>query len=129
MVMNKKIIKRYNGARTVQSFNDFLDNKSVSIQAEHALNEQPKAIVMFYRNGCSHCDIFKPVYESLTKDFYSFTFCLVNGKECPSLKEKYNIKSYPTLMYMENGVLISTFIDTPRNKDTVTTWLKKMVKE
>lgn len=68
-----------------------------------------KGVVMVHAPWCGHCITMKPIYLEVAESLPNVTFYLVNGspdknKKAESttrLKEKFDIKGYPTIFYLD----------------------------
>lgn len=85
------------------------DDSSLEEYNKYILNS--KAIVLFYMDGCMHCEMMKPEwlkFEDYMKnnDFdkdNNVIIARVNQKYMNEIEGDKNILGYPTILYLENG--------------------------
>ena len=86
--------------------NNFIELNDENFE-EEVINSNIPVLVDFYADWCQPCKKLVPILESLNKDF--------NGKlkigkvdtGKTSLSNKYNISSLPSILFFNNGELIS----------------------
>ncbi|KAI0687531.1 protein disulfide isomerase [Earliella scabrosa] len=133
--------EKYDGGRDLDALANFITEKSgvksnikpppppayqvldVHTFEEIALNPEKDAIVAFTAPWCGHCKRLKPIYEEVAKDFASEPNCLVtnvdaDAKKNRPLAEKYEIGSFPTIMFFPKGQKDSPIdYDGPRTEE------------
>lgn len=65
-----------------------------------------KELVFFSMEGCGYCEKFKPTWELLLNNYGDNDF--IELKEVvldknQELVDRYNVKSFPTILYLKNG--------------------------
>jgi thiol-disulfide isomerase/thioredoxin len=94
--------------------------------------EPQNGVVMFYAQWCGHCITMKPIFLSVAKDMPSVTFYMINGdtegetNNITTLKEKYEIKGFPTVFFMKNGEKIVNFTEN-RTYEQLQKWIQQMI--
>lgn len=70
-----------------------------------------KKIVFFYLPGCGHCDKMKPVWNKLKSQYMSNSLVsLVDIDSSNSQEaEKYKIKAFPTIVYMDKQKIVDVY--------------------
>ena len=61
------------------------------------------AVVDFWAPWCGPCKMMTPVIEKVANDNPDLTVGKVNVDDCPTIAQKYNILSIPTLSIFKNG--------------------------
>lgn len=60
----------------------------------------------FYAPWCGHCKQLSPIYSSAAKEAYkknlNFKFAAINSEENEALSIKFQIKNYPTILFINN---------------------------
>eukprot|EP00928_Gymnodinium_smaydae_P078831 TRINITY_DN62898_c0_g1_i1.p1 TRINITY_DN62898_c0_g1~~TRINITY_DN62898_c0_g1_i1.p1 ORF type:complete len:1131 (-),score=297.84 TRINITY_DN62898_c0_g1_i1:159-3551(-) len=89
----------------------------------------PTAMVEFYAPWCGHCKKFAPTYEAAARScrregglLGTIGFAKIDGTNARGLVKKYNIDSYPTLLFLFNGTL-HPYTGGQKKKD-VLSWLE-----
>lgn len=83
----------------------------LSINEENYVNEiekyQGKAVVVFSAPWCGACKLLKPVLEKISNKYAgTIKFAVINTDVSPTLKDKYKIRSLPTILFIQNGKLL-----------------------
>lgn len=64
----------------------------------------------FYADWCGPCKILGPIIDELAEEFEGRALVAkVNTEVNPELSQKFSIKSIPTLLMINNGMLIERF--------------------
>jgi len=61
-------------------------------------------IIDFWAVWCGPCQNFKPVFESVSKEFKDAIFAKVNVDLCPELSKYFAIVSIPTLLIIRDQI-------------------------
>ena len=61
-----------------------------------------KCVALFYAPWCGHCKKIKPLWNDLETSHPGVTS--VNCDEHSKIAEKHNIKGFPTIKYLPNGI-------------------------
>jgi len=74
--------------------------------------DHPSAFIEFYAPWCGHCKRFAPTFEAAARSarraggvLAQIAFAKVDGTSAEKLVKKYNVESYPTLLFLSNGAL------------------------
>ena len=83
-------------------------------------------IIYFYKENCIHCKKFNKTWNLLKKVFIneSILFLKINGEKNPNLRNKYNIKQYPTIIKIDNKTH-QNFPSDDRNLNDLKNFIKK----
>lgn len=68
------------------------------------------AVIMFTTPTCGPCKLVKPMYKSQSST--QATLYLVNVDDPASFKlaDKFNVRSFPTFLFLQNGKVVTRFI-------------------
>lgn len=62
------------------------------------------ALVDFYADWCGPCQMMKPVFEKLSRNFKGkLNFLKLNTEEFPELAQEYGVQGIPCLILIKNG--------------------------
>jgi thioredoxin-like negative regulator of GroEL len=90
-------------------------------------NNTDAKIVYFMMPNCPHCQKFNPTWELLKNRFSgvfkNIKFEKVDIDETPEVAERYNIKSFPTIVYMKNNVVVDKYAH-DRNIQDMSRWIE-----
>lgn len=70
---------------------------------EKVLKSDKKVVVDFYATWCVPCRKFSPIVEEVAKEKEDINFYKINIDNAPTISDKYNVISIPTLIVIENG--------------------------
>jgi thioredoxin 1 len=78
---------------------------------DQAIAGEGIVLIDFWAAWCGPCRMLGPILNELSEDStIHASFYKVNADENPSLSQKYEITSLPTVMVFENGVLKNTIV-------------------
>ncbi len=64
----------------------------------------------FYGNGCGPCNVLSPIIDELAEEFEGRALVAkINTGSNPGLNQYFKIKSVPTLMFLDKGMLMERF--------------------
>lgn len=82
-------------------------NKIVSLTSqniEQVLKENKFVIVDVYAEWCGPCKLLAPIFKALNKELGSqYKFAKLNGDDEKDLLTRFNIESYPTILFFKDG--------------------------
>ena len=70
---------------------------------EEVLKADKKVIVDFYATWCGPCKMQGPIVEKLAEENDSVKVCKLDVDNAPSIAEKYDIMSIPTIILFKDG--------------------------
>lgn len=103
------------------SINDYIKNQ-----------KSKNGIILFYMDGCGHCDRLKPVLLHMKKlPENQFFLGAVNSNKHPELSKQYVSEGYPTMYFVKDGKMEDHSFDVDRSeqKHALGHLLEKMVNE
>lgn len=77
-----------------ENYKDFLENNEL-------------VILDFWADWCGPCKSLKPIYSKLASEITDVKFTMVDTDKNYVLRQIFNIRSVPTLIYLKNGEEIS----------------------
>jgi thioredoxin 1 len=89
--MNKSTIININN-------NDILDN---------FIKNHNKIIIKLYATWCKPCKKITPFYEIYSKEYNNILFCEINIEEFDNIINIYDIKKFPTFIFINNNIIFS----------------------
>ena len=88
-----------------------MDIKSENEFNEKVLNSELPILVDFWAPWCAPCSMVSPIVEELGKDYEGkLLIGKMNVDEVPSIAQKYNIMSIPTLSLFKDGQVVEQII-------------------
>lgn len=94
--------------------------KIKELQNETELKEnlvKDKVFLMIHKTDCPFCEKAKPWLEQYQEKYPSLLFLQINKDKLPNLLDQFNLRMYPTFLFIEKGVVKDTFYgDTNYNK-------------
>lgn len=84
--------------------------------------------VKFYAPWCGHCQSLAPIWQDLSSHYKAEPDVSIAKIDCTqhrSICQSFDIKSYPTLLWIENGKKMDKFQGS-RTLDTLITYVTKM---
>ena len=70
---------------------------------EEVLKSDKNVIVDFYATWCGPCKMQGPIVEKLAEENDSVKVCKLDVDNAPSIAEKYDIMSIPTIILFKDG--------------------------
>lgn len=81
------------------------ESKSIKEQFDSILKNK-RVFLDCYMPNCGPCKKIKPELEKLAKKYTDILFIAVNTNEFSEIATKYNIRSAPTCIFLENGKIV-----------------------
>ena len=123
----RDMIRRHSGVKPVHI--DLPDNVIMLTDTTVRPTSGP---VLFYAPWCGHCTTAHPEYIKVARSKKNVTFYIVNGDRAEGdpakkLKEMYNIKGFPSIVWLENGkrVVERDFNKPIRDKEHISVWVEE----
>jgi thioredoxin 1 len=74
-------------------------------------NSDKPVVIDFFANWCGPCQMMKPVFEELSKEYEdSVKFVKVDTEKSPVLAEKFEVRGIPLLVFLKNGEEIERIV-------------------
>ena len=106
----------------------FTDVKPAEFSSQ--VGADKKTLVLFYADWCGHCQKFMPEWdEQVTPEVTPLGVQVIrvnvggNSPEEEALTTEYNVKGFPTIVYIKNGTAME--YDGPRSKDEIKAFCSK----
>lgn len=81
--------------------------KHVTTNAElYEAMKAPKVLVDFYATWCGPCNRLTPIIEKVSEEHPELSVIKIDVDEVPEVAQKYEVRSIPTLLYVEEGKII-----------------------
>ena len=85
-------------------------------------------MVDFSASWCPDCRFIEPMLEALDKEFEQVRFYKVGFDTELSLKDRFNIRKIPTLMFFKNGEEVGERLIEPRSIESIRDMLNTLIK-
>ena len=69
-----------------------------------------KVVIDCYAPWCGPCRMLSPIIDELSKEITNYSFYKLNVDNAEEVSRQYGIMSIPTLLIIENGVLIQKLV-------------------
>ena len=79
-----------------------IDVNASSFETE-VINSDKKVLIDFYADWCGPCNRLSPIVDKVAKDNKDIKVVRIDVDKNESLMTKYNVRSIPTLVVIENG--------------------------
>ncbi|ALC48885.1 prtp [Drosophila busckii] len=145
---------KFKGTRDLPAITDFI-NQELNTPAEEDINEQQEAqanpnvgkvvdlnedsfakhvssgnhFVKFFAPWCSHCQRLAPTWEELAGELKAEPTVTISKIDCTqfrSICQDFEVKGYPTLLWIEDGKKIEKYAGS-RDLPTLKTYVEKML--
>jgi protein disulfide-isomerase-like protein len=77
------------------------------------IEKYDNVLIDFYAGWCGHCKNFAPLYEEAAKNLYEMgswtVLAKVDSVHNKKLRSDWNVHSYPTLLFFQNGHLVEKY--------------------
>ncbi|AYE33298.1 thioredoxin [Clostridium septicum] len=77
---------------------------------QEVLQNKGVVLVDFWATWCGPCKMIAPIVEDLAKEVANAKFTKVDVDANPTLANRYQISSIPTLMIFKNGAPVETLV-------------------
>ena len=68
------------------------------------------SLIDFYATWCGPCTVLKPILEKIEKEYDDINFYSIDIDNNKDLIKEYNISSVPTVLFLEDGEIISSSV-------------------
>ena len=75
-------------------------------QFDQILRDNQNVIVDFYADWCGPCKRFAPTFSQLAGEYSNIMFVKVNIDHVSALKNRYGIRSIPTMLFFKNSSVV-----------------------
>ncbi len=104
-----------------------LEIKNIEQFKQQVLNENDIVFIDFYATWCMPCKTMSPIIEEIAKEHKDVKFVKVDIDENEELAIEYNIMSIPTMIIIQNGEIVKTFVGI-KSKETIVNELEHLYK-
>jgi len=102
-------------ATNVETFGAVVESSSIPV------------LVDFWADWCGPCKMIAPTLEKISQDFSGkILVAKVDIDENPALAEKFNIRSIPTLLFMDKGAPVDMIVGAS-NQSTIEDKIKQLI--
>ncbi|XP_043515589.1 thioredoxin domain-containing protein 5 homolog [Frieseomelitta varia] len=144
---------KFRGTRDLPSLMSFLsDQLGTSLKSEDEAPSPPEAVnglleltedtfdkhvstgyhfVKFYAPWCTHCQILAPVWEELANSLRNDNYVSISKVDCTqhrSVCGQFDIKGYPTLLWIEDGKKVDKYAG-QRTHEDLKAYVSKMLEK
>lgn len=85
---------------------DILQLNRDNIQA--VLNSPEPLIIDIYADWCGPCRSMAPIFQTLSQEYGQYyRFAKINGDKERQLVKQFNIRAYPTILFIKNGTVVA----------------------
>jgi len=144
------ITENYNGKRTSDDIVNFLENKlsdstskTIVLKTSNIIDTNGKikiesninkpGLLLIKADWCPHCIAIKKPYEDAAKENLENGYYILDSEQLkqlsPNVKNKLNIRGFPTIMYVESEGFLGIEYDGGRNKEQFIDKLKHKNRE
>ena len=119
------VINFYNN--TIEGF------ESSTTDFENNINSSSKKFVLFYADWCPHCTNLKPVWNEVASSFNTNDKKMISvnlaekTNESNDIRDKYNIKSFPTMLLLNNDNSTIEEYKGNRDKTSIESYASKKI--
>lgn len=84
---------------------------------EEVMNSDKKVLLDFWASWCGPCRMIGPFVEEVAKERTDIKVGKINVDEEPELAAKFGIMSIPTLVVVENGLVVNQMMGARPKRD------------
>lgn len=93
---------------TVIDFADFVKEYGSEEAALRKITNTEKVVLDFYATWCPPCQQLAPNFASAAKQLPNVLCIKINAEQFNAISKQYFVRSFPTLVFLRNGVRVST---------------------
>ena len=107
ILLNLMLASTASGQRETDSITASIINVS-DANIDSMINQYPLFVLDCYKIGCGPCEEMGVALDEIAQDFRGkIAFGRIDMKKNLETKKKYKIRSYPTLLLFEDGILVN----------------------
>jgi thioredoxin len=81
------------------------------------LKNNDNVIIYCWADWCAPCKAFGPVYKEVSQENVGILFTKLDVDEQPTLKNKLNVQSIPTVLFYKKGQLMDVVVGATSKED------------
>jgi thioredoxin 1 len=100
-----KILRVFSGVLLISAISHMATAQLIQLestkQLEQLLSEKKPMVIDLFATWCGVCKRAEPMVERMAKRHSEINFIKIDGDKFPDLKDKYQVKGYPTFVFVD----------------------------